>query len=482
MDFPAPRLDTVAIHEVADALRRLVRETGAEEVYLPHRGDVHLDHQVAYRAGLIAVRPLGADRVRRVLCYETLSETEWASPEGDAAFIPTVFVDVGDHVDDKVDAMRCYSSQLKDDPHPRSESGIRALARFRGATAGVLAAEAFMLIREVQGAPQDGASPGAPMNVLVTSAGRRTSLLEAFREAAHARGGRVWAGDLDGLAPALFLADEAVRLPRVTGADYLPALFDLVEQHAIRLVVPTIDTELPALAGARDALEALGCRLATSTADLVRISGDKWATYEAAQRTGIPTMRSWLPDALDGEALPEALFVKPRNGSASQHTYAASPETLPAVLVRVPRPIVQERIGGDEVTVDALFDFDGRLLHFVPRRRVRTVGGESIQGVTLREGRLNGWLESVLGRLGALGARGPVTAQAFDTDGQFLLLEVNPRFGGGFPLGHAAGARYPEWLLALVAGEDVPPRLGEYEDGLYMTRYYVERFTREPAW
>ncbi len=320
------------------------------------------------------------------------------------------------------------------------------------------------------------------MNVLLTSAGRRTSLLEAFRKAAHARGGRVWAGDLDGLAPALFFADEAVRLPRVTEGDYLPALLDLVERYAIRLVVPTIDTELPTLAGAHDEFEARGCQLATSTADLVQISGDKWATYEAAQRAGIATMRSWLPDALEDESLPEALFVKPRNGSASQHTYTASRETLSSVLARVPRPIIQERIGGDEVTIDALFDFEGRLLHFVPRRRVRTVGGESIQGVTLRDERLNGWLEDVLRRLGALGARGPVTAQAFDTDGQFLLLEVNPRFGGGFPLGYAAGARYPEWLLALVAGEDVSPRLGEYEDGLYMTRYYAEHFTREPAW
>ena len=81
-----------------------------------------------------------------------------------------------------------------------------------------------------------------------------------------------------------------------------------------------------------------------------------------------------------------------------------------------------------------------------------------------------------------LGAVGPLTLQAFLTPDGPVLSEINARFGGGFPLGLAAGADYPRWLLAMVAGETLEPRLGAYESGLFMTRYYVEHFTRRPAW
>ena len=180
--------------------------------------------------------------------------------------------------------------------------------------------------------------------------------------------------------------------------------------------------------------------------------------------------------------MPAELFVKPRAGSASAHTYRATPATLAATLARVPDPVVQAFVRGDEITVDVLYDHAGALQHFVPRRRIRTVGGESIQGVTLGEPDLRAWLAATLATLGTLGACGPVTAQAFRTDAGFVLLEVNPRFGGGFPLGHAAGARYPEWLVATAAGEAPRLVLGDYTVGLFMTRHYAETFATAPLW
>ncbi len=149
LDFPAPKLDMVPGHELADALRRLIHTLSAEVVYLPHRGDIHADHQAVFQATLVAARPIQNCPVRRLLCYETLSETEWAAPFGDDAFIPTVFVDITATLSRKLEAMRCYTTQLTEFPHPRSLAGIETLARFRGVTVGVPAAEAFMLIREI---------------------------------------------------------------------------------------------------------------------------------------------------------------------------------------------------------------------------------------------------------------------------------------------------------------------------------------------
>jgi LmbE family N-acetylglucosaminyl deacetylase len=87
--------------------------------------------------------------VRQLLCYETLSETEWAPPIDGAVFFPTVFVDIGAFLAKKLEAMRCFSSQLKAAPNPRSLEAIEALARYRGSTVSVAAAEAFVLVRDV---------------------------------------------------------------------------------------------------------------------------------------------------------------------------------------------------------------------------------------------------------------------------------------------------------------------------------------------
>ena len=151
LNFPAPRLDTVPGHELAEGVRRYLVQLQPETVYLPHRGDIHSDHRCVYRATLVAARPIDNCSVNRLLCYETLSETEWAPPSADDAFIPTVFVDISQHLEVKLQAAACYRSQLKDPPHPRSLEALKAQARLRGSTVGLSAAEAFMLVREIVG-------------------------------------------------------------------------------------------------------------------------------------------------------------------------------------------------------------------------------------------------------------------------------------------------------------------------------------------
>jgi LmbE family N-acetylglucosaminyl deacetylase len=149
LDFPAPRLDIVPCHQIADALHKIIRKIEPHTIYLPHRGDIHIDHLAVYTATLVAARPVNGISVQKMLSYETLSETEWAPPFGDDAFIPTVFVDIGAYIDKKLQALACYQSQLKDPPNPRSLRSVEALAIFRGGTVSLYAAEAFMLVREI---------------------------------------------------------------------------------------------------------------------------------------------------------------------------------------------------------------------------------------------------------------------------------------------------------------------------------------------
>jgi LmbE family N-acetylglucosaminyl deacetylase len=149
LDHPAARLDEVPHHELNRALGDLLREVAPDTLLLPFAGDIHLDHQLILLSALVAARPHRADFPRRILCYETVSETNWNAPFMTPSFVPNVFVDISAQLERKPEAMGLYGSQQRDFPHERSLAAIRALAMFRGSTVHRAAAEAFMLVRQV---------------------------------------------------------------------------------------------------------------------------------------------------------------------------------------------------------------------------------------------------------------------------------------------------------------------------------------------
>ncbi|MBU1563996.1 MAG: PIG-L family deacetylase [Proteobacteria bacterium] len=149
LDFLAPELDTTSIAEIARSIAGVIAEFEINTLFLPHRGDIHHDHQIVFDAGLVASRPVGKYSVTGVYAYETLSETEWAAPFGDQVFIPTCFYDISAEMEKKLEAISCFKSQLRAFPNPRSLENIEALAKFRGATVGFKRAEAFSVIRDI---------------------------------------------------------------------------------------------------------------------------------------------------------------------------------------------------------------------------------------------------------------------------------------------------------------------------------------------
>jgi len=150
LDFPAPELDLISVSVLSSAISEVIQEFKADTIYLPHSGDIHHDHKAVFNAGLVASRPVKNNPVKRIYSYETLSETEWASPISNEIFIPTCFINISDVFAVKVEAMKCYITQLKDFPNPRSLKAMEALANYRGSTVGFTHAEAFMTIRIIE--------------------------------------------------------------------------------------------------------------------------------------------------------------------------------------------------------------------------------------------------------------------------------------------------------------------------------------------
>lgn len=138
-------------NEDTDVLNRrfedIVQKTKPEIVFLPHKGDMHVDHQETNKAAMVALRPYSNPQLKEIFAYETLSETEWNVPSVDNAFIPDTWNDITDYIETKENAMKCYVSQLREAPNPRSIESIDALARLRGSTVGYMFAECFMTIR-----------------------------------------------------------------------------------------------------------------------------------------------------------------------------------------------------------------------------------------------------------------------------------------------------------------------------------------------
>jgi carbamoyl-phosphate synthase large subunit len=133
---------------------------------------------------------------------------------------------------------------------------------------------------------------------------------------------------------------------------------------------------------------------------------------------------------------------------------------------------VQACLAGEEFSIDVFCDLDGRCLNAIPRTMIESKGGESIKGMTIRDESL---IEFGCFVSETLKLVGPANVQCFrEPDGTHLVTDINPRFGGGFPLPLAAGGRYPELALALARGERPEPRLGDFREGIVMTRFFAD--------
>lgn len=315
------------------------------------------------------------------------------------------------------------------------------------------------------------------MNVLLTSASRKVSLVRAFQQAAKdTGGGRVIAVDASPLAPALYLADAHFLVPRSDDEGFLPYLTDLCRREEVDLLIPTRDEELPFFAEHREGFLEAGTQVMIAAPRTVEIAQDKFRFAEFASANGFATPA--LITSTDSPAFP--VFVRPRQGKGSrQSRVARSPSDLKGALAALDgEGVVQEYVDAPEFTIDLFADFDGRVISVVPRQRLLIFGGESFVGRTVKNPLIRDQAVNLAGKLGLVGHN---TIQCFLRDGEVLFIEVNPRFGGGAHLGFAAGAPTPHFLLRLLRGESLEPRLDDWRDGFHMLRYTEDLFLEEAS-
>ncbi len=310
-------------------------------------------------------------------------------------------------------------------------------------------------------------------NVLITSAGRRGKLVSLFqRELGKLLpGGKVLATDhRPDLSVACHLADGAFAIARVDDAAYIPQLRAMCKIHEVGLIVPTIDPELELLARQRDEFAADGVQIAVSSEDFVSICRDKRMTASWFEGRALSAPRLVDP----GGVTEFPIFAKPYDGSSGLGArVVASPSELTPSLLDNPRVIFVEYLSPaehDEYTVDMYYSRDGKLKCLVPRLRIETRAGEVSKSRTARIDAI----EALCDRFGSIGgARGCITLQIFVHRRSKAIygIEINPRFGGGYPLSYEAGAIFPRWLIdEYLLGKPVE-YCNDWESDLTMLRY-----------
>ncbi len=308
------------------------------------------------------------------------------------------------------------------------------------------------------------------MNILITAGSRRVPLVQAFRHALRSlrMPGAVIVTDVNPLSPAVHVADRAYRVPLSSDPDFLPELLGICESEQIRLVVPTIDDELPLLGREHEQFAALGIVVAASSESTALLCEDKFATCAHLTASGVAAARTYLPASVTAD-MPLPLFIKPRVGRGAIGAFPIrSQRELEFFRDYVPDPVIQEYLDGPEFTIDVLCDFSGRPLSIVPRERVVIRAGVIDRGRTVNDARL---IDLAKAACAAIPFAGPVNIQCRMRRGQPVIFEINPRFSGGIPLTIQAGADFPRLLIKLAAGQRVDPIIGQFRPELWMTSF-----------
>ena len=322
------------------------------------------------------------------------------------------------------------------------------------------------------------------MNILFTCAGRRTYLLKYFKENLL-EGDKIVATDMQLSAPALQVADVKIQVPAVYDPEYVNITLRICEEQKIDALFSLNDLELPILAENKARFEDIGVKVVVSDPKVIDIAFDKYMTAQWVESLGLTAPKTYVrledcKKALAAGEIDFPLFMKPRWGSGSIGLESiADMEELDIyyglLMKKIKKTIlatasvgdeyimIQEKLTGSEFGLDIMNDLDGKNIGVSVKQKLAMRAGETDKAVTvdLPEVREMGRrIGEALGHIGNLDV--DIMQRA---DGAYCVLELNPRFGGGFPFSYEAGVNFPKALIQMIKGESVDPQLLEPDYG-----------------
>ena len=316
------------------------------------------------------------------------------------------------------------------------------------------------------------------INILILSAGRRVELIECFRAASKEYGvkSKIITTDISKTAPATYFSDVNYTVPKINESGFIESIINICLKEKVKMIVPTIDTELLLLSKNKDKIEKTGAKVLISDKKVIDICRNKVNTSIFFEKNNFLS-----PKVIDRKNINEKkykfpLFIKPYDGSSSVNAFKVNNEyELKFFLEYIKNPIVQEFIEGKEYTIDAFMDFDGNPINIVPRERLCTRAGEVLKGKVIKDRDL---IDETKRLLNVLKPIGPITIQCIKNKKGIIFIEINPRFGGGVPMSIKAGANSPLNLYRLLNNEKLSYS-EDYMDNLVSLRFDSDIFLDE---
>ena len=309
-------------------------------------------------------------------------------------------------------------------------------------------------------------------NILITSAGKRVALVRYFKETLSRffPDAKVFITDMNPeMAPVSYVCDGAFKVPRVTSSEYPEVLLKICDENRVGMVVPTIDTELLLLSGLKQEFAERGINVIVSDGLFVSMCRDKRNTGEFFESHDIR-----VPRKVDKYNPTFPLFAKPYDGSLSTNLhYIKTADEMTKEILDDPKLLFMEYIDKSvykEYTVDMYYGRDNHVKCIVPRERIEIRAGEINKGRTAKNEILK-YLRTKLEYIE--GCVGCICIQLFfhPETKDMVGIEVNPRFGGGYPLSYMCGGNYPELLIREYFLGDQVEYFDNWKDGMLMLRY-----------
>ncbi len=322
------------------------------------------------------------------------------------------------------------------------------------------------------------------MNIFFTCAGRRTYLLQYFKEQLHGNG-LIIAGDMQMSAPALSAADAVVLLPAVYAENYIGTLLDVCNEHHVDMLISLNDLELPILSANKQCFDKIGVTAVISSPEVVDICFDKIKTADFITSLELKSPKTYVNLNVARHAIADGeisfpLILKPRWGSGSIGIEIVDDmEELEMVyrllLHKVKKSIlatasqgdeyimIQQFISGMEYGLDIMNDLEGNHIAVSVKQKLAMRAGETDKAITVDNAHLRE-IGATIGR--ALKHIGNLDCDILEENGEYYVLELNPRFGGGFPFSYEAGVNLPGALISWAKGEKINPEMLQPTYGL----------------
>lgn len=316
------------------------------------------------------------------------------------------------------------------------------------------------------------------MNILFTCAGRRTYLLKYFRENLS-KGDKIVATDMQLSAPALQAADIRIQVPSIYDPTYVDIMLDICKKYEVSILIPLNDLELPILAEHKTCFERAGVRVIVSRPEVIAVCFDKYETARWVKSIGLQTPRTYIcvedvKDALSKGEIEFPMFMKPRWGSGSiglesvsdleelEMTYYFLKKKLKKTILATASVseesiIIQEKLTGAEFGLDVMNDLNENNIAVSVKQKLAMRAGETDKAVTVDIPAVREIGQKIGEQLRHIGNLDVDIMQR--SNGDYCVLELNPRFGGGYPFSYEAGVNMPKAIIEWVRENQVEPSI-----------------------